>query len=422
MIAPMIGGPGMTTNYKVVLPFYVYAAVAFLCGTLLLLLRTDIVGAHHFNPPALAITHTMALAWGTMIIFGASHQLLPVLVEGKLHSDVLAYLTFGFSGVGIPVLIYGFYVFDVNLPMQAGAVLVNTGVLFYVINVFQSTFRSHKRSIHAWYVITASVWLLVTTLFGMLLVFNFTWKIFPANSVDYLSVHAHLGIVGWFVFMVVGVGSRLIPMFLISKYTDNKTLWLIFGLLNVALVSFSCFYLHTHAPVLFYIPLFLGLAAIALFGRHCYRAYHLRIRKSVDRQVKTSLLSVAQMLLALVVAFAFFSDGNTAGVALIYGFCIFFGWLTAIIMGMTFKTLPFITWNKAYHNRAHQGKTPAPKELFNEHVYNVMLYTYLGGFALFILGIVVQHQLVLKVAASALVIAAILYLYNAMITVTHKPG
>ena len=76
----------------------------------------------------------MALAFGTMIVFGASHQLLPVLIEGKLDSSLMAYLTFGFTGVGIPVLIFGFYVFDVGLPMQIGGVLINLGVLCYVIN------------------------------------------------------------------------------------------------------------------------------------------------------------------------------------------------------------------------------------------------------------------------------------------------
>lgn len=422
MTSPVIGGPGKTTNYRVVLPFYVYAALGFLCGTVLLFSHTGIVETHYFNPHTLAITHTMALAWGTMIIFGASHQLLPVLVEGKLDSDVLAYLTFGFAAVGIPLLIFGFYIFDVGLPMQAGAILVNTGVLTYVINVCRSALKSNKRNVHAWYAITAAFWLFATTFFGLLLVFNFSTDIFSGNSVDYLSLHAHLGIVGWFVLMVVGVGSRLIPMFLISKYTDNRMLWLIFALLNSALIIFSCLYLQSFSSTLFYVPVVMGLIAIALFGRHCYKAYKERIRKGVDRQVKTSLIAVVQMLVVLIVAFALLPDAEFRGVAFVYGFCIFFGWLTTIILGMTFKTMPFIVWNKVYHNRGHLGKTPAPKELFNETVYKIMLYSYLSGFLTFIIGILILNQIVLKAAAAALVLAAILYVHNVWITATHKSG
>src|SRR5690606_26509608 len=173
MMSPLIGGLQKTTNYKVVLPFYIYASLGFLLGTILLLCHTEVVGVHYFNPQTLAITHTMALAGGTMIIFGASHQLLPVLVEGKLGSDRLAYLTFWLTAIGIPLLIYGFYVFDMGLLMQIGAILINLGVICYLANVLGSSFKSNRRNVHAWYVITAALWLFATTFFGLLLVLNF---------------------------------------------------------------------------------------------------------------------------------------------------------------------------------------------------------------------------------------------------------
>lgn len=422
-MSPLVGGLQKTTNYRVVLPFYIYAALGFLSGTLLLLFSTEAVGTHHFNPQTLAITHTMALAWGTMIIFGASHQLLPVLVADKLDSDRLAYLTFGFSAVGIPLLIYGFYVFDMGWPLQVGAILINIGVICYLANVLGSSFRNNRRSVHAWYVVTATLWLFATTFFGLLLVLNFRTPILPGNSVDYLSIHAHLGIVGWFVLMVIGVGSRLIPMFLISKYTNEKVLWVVFALLNLALISFSVLYLTTYPAAVLYIPIIMGLVAILLFGRHCYLAYKARIRKSVDEQVKTSLISVAQMLLpfvALIIALAFLPSGQFPRITMLYGFCIFFGWITAIILGMTFKTMPFIIWNKVYHNKAHQGRTPAPKEIFSDNIYKIMLYSYLAGFVIFIVGIIMLSSIVLKIGSLALLIAAVLYVYNVTITAGHK--
>ncbi|NGM60989.1 cytochrome C oxidase subunit I [Sphingobacterium sp. SGG-5] len=423
MMSPLIGGLQKTTNYKVVLPFYIYASLGFLLGTILLLCHTEVVGVHYFNPQTLAITHTMALAWGTMIIFGASHQLLPVLVEGKLDSDRLAYLTFWLTAIGIPLLIYGFYVFDMGLLMQIGAILINLGVICYLANVLGSSFKSNRRNVHAWYVITAALWLFATTFFGLLLVLNFRTPIFVGNSVDYLAIHAHLGIVGWFVLMVVGVGSRLIPMFLISKYTNERLLWLVFVLLNMALIGFSIAYLANFPAISFYIPIILGLLAVVLFCKYCYNAYKVRIRRSIDQQVKTSLISIVQMFLpfvALIIALTFLPQGLFPRMAIIYGFCIFFGWITAIILGMTFKTMPFIIWNKVYHNKAHKGKTPAPKEIFNDNIYKIMLYSYLGGFILFIFGIVLLHQIVLKIGALLLLITAVLYVYNVMITAGHK--
>jgi len=424
MFSPLIGGLQKTTDYRVVLPFYFYAAISFLVANILLLLHTNITDVNYFNPYTLAITHAMALGWGTMIIFGASHQLLPVLVEGKLDSNTLAYLTFSFAAIGIPILIYGFYVFNTGYILQAGATLINVAVIFYLINVFSSSFKSKKRNVHAWYIVAATLWLFSTTFFGLLLVFNFTQNILPQNSVSYLSIHAHLGLIGWFLLMVIGVGSRLIPMFLISKYTNDKVLWIIFILINTSLISFIIFKTLQLNTYFYYFSIEMSLIAIILFANHCKKAHKIRIRKNVDEQMKTSLISVLQMILPIVVLIIILSilpNHHQDKIVLLYGFCILFGWITAIILGMTFKTLPFIVWNKVYHKKAHAGKTPAPKELFSEKIYHLMLLIYLIGFIAFIVGIIFTNQLIVKIGAAALLIAAILYVINTSKVFLHKP-
>jgi len=424
MLTPLMGGLQKTTNYRVVLPFYIYASVSFIVATVLLFFHTDIFDAHYFNPPTLAITHILALGWGTMIIFGASHQLLPVLVEGKLDSDFLAYATFVLAAIGIPVLVVGFYIFNTGWVMQTGAVLMNLAIIFYLVNVISSSFNSKSRNVHAWFIITAAVWLFSTAFFGLLLVWNFSHNLLSLNSVSYLTIHAHLGLVGWFLLLIIGVGSRLIPMFLISKYTNDFNLWLVYIFINAALISFIVFKLMNLSASFYYISIASGLIGILLFGRHCVKAYKVRIRRQVDEQMKTSLISVAQMLLpflVMIVVLGFLPANSHSNIVMLYGFCIFFGWITAIIMGMTFKTLPFIVWNRVYHKKAHAGKTPAPKELFSEHIYHAMLISYLAGFVIFIIGIITLNQWVLKAGALALMAAAVLYVSNTGKTLLHQP-
>lgn len=427
MIAASIGGAGLqqTTHHRVVLPFYVYAALSFLLATALLFWHTDIANTHHFNPYTLAITHTMALGWGTMIILGASHQLVPVLIEGKLYSYRLAMLSFIFTALGIPLLVTAFYVFNTGWPMIGGAALINLGVLFYVINVCMSSFKSKLKNVHAWFIICASLWLLATVLVGLLLVCNFSHPIFPQHSVAYLSLHAHLGLVGWFLLLIIGVGSRLIPMFLISKYSNDKKLWQIFACINAGLLAFVVFQIVNVAAHWYYLPIAAILAGIVLFGIYCRKAYLVRIRKAVDEQMKTSLLSVMQMLLPLLVLFislVLLPIPQVPRMAILYGFSIFFGWITAIILGMTFKTLPFIVWNKVYHQKAQHGRTPAPKDLFSEKIYHAMLLVYLTGFVLYIFGIIIASNALLLAGAAALLVAALLYVCNVFITLLHKPS
>src|SRR5665213_830526 len=131
------------TSWQVVLPFYVYAALSFLTATILLFFSSSAFLQHYFHPQTLAITHIMALGWGTMVILGASHQLIPVLIEGKLYSNILAYLSFSFAAIGIPLLVIGFYEFDFGWPAQSGAIFINVAIIFYLINIGTSTVFIH---------------------------------------------------------------------------------------------------------------------------------------------------------------------------------------------------------------------------------------------------------------------------------------
>jgi len=413
------------TSYKVVLPFYIYAALSFLVATIILFFSSSAFLQHYFHPRTLAITHMMALGWGTMMILGASHQLVPVLIEGKLYSNLLAYLSFVFAAIGIPLLVYGFYDFDFGWPAQWGAILINTAVIFYLINIAISMAKSQKENVHAVFVFTATLWLLITTIVGLFLIYNFTHNILSKDSLAYLPLHAHLGIIGWFLLLVIGVGSRLIPLFLISKYHNEKLLWWIYALINVGLITFIICFLYTDIKGLFFLPVATILISLLMFGYFCYKAYQERLRRKVDDQLKISLLSVLMMLLPLIfllilIVLLLFSVDDP-GLILTYGFCIFFGWITAIIFGMTFKTLPFILWNKTYHSKAGLGKTPNPRELFNNKIFLLMAIAYLAGFILFGSGILLANEFLLRYAALLLVVAAILYNGNVFKMIMHKP-
>lgn len=413
-----------TTTHKAVLPFYIYAALAFLVGAVMLFISSSAFTQHYFQPHTLAITHIMTLGWGTMIILGASHQLLPVLVEGKLYSNALAYLSFAFAASGIPLLVYAFYTFNILWQAQYGAILINAAIALYLLNVALTISKSKHENIHALFIFTATVWLFITTLAGGLLVYNFTYNILPKDSLHYLSLHAHIGIAGWFLLLVTGVGSRLIPMFLISKYDNKKLLWWIYILINSGLLVFIFLFFYLPGTLLYLLPVAIIVIALLLFAYYCYKSYSYRIRKHVDEQMKISLLSVLMMiapLVLLVIIFALWliSSPNPHWI-LAYGFTIFFGWLTAIILGMTFKTLPFIVWNKVYHAKSGLGKTPNPKDLFSSKLFNSMAVIYLAGFLCFGMGIITSNNVAIKGGALFLIGCAFLYNINVFKTLFHK--
>ena len=233
-----------------------------------------------------------------------------------------------------------------------------------------------------------------------------------------------MGIAGWFLLMVTGVGSRLIPMFLISKYNKPRLLWIVYVLINIGLIFFVVIHIYFNHSSLYLVSFTCVVIALAMFAFYCRQAHKLRIRRQVDRQMKISLLSAGMItipLIILLVTISLLQTGtdNTRLVSL-YGFVVFFGWITAIIFGMTFKTLPFIIWNKVYHAKAGLGKTPNPKELFSDQLFTAMAAAYLFGFMLFAVGILSGETHLLKAAALLLLLAALLYNFNVFIIIFHK--
>lgn len=414
------------TTHKVVVPFYSYAAFTLLAATLLLFFSAASFTGHFFHPHLLAITHAMALGWGTMMILGASHQLVPVLTESRLYSIPLAYVCFASAAIGIPLLLYGFYIFNMGWPARWGGALIVFSILCYLINIAGTITKNKTENVHAVFVFTAALWLLLTTGLGLALVYNFSYPIFSKNSLAYLPLHAHMGIVGWFLLLVIGVGSRLIPMFLISKYSNPGLLWLIFILINAGLLIFLLLFLFYPTAIFYLIPVVIVLAAIVLFGFYCFQCYQQRIRRQVDEPMKTSLLAIVLILLPLlvmlIILFMLVQNSMETRLLLAYGFVIFFGWITAIIFGMTFKTLPFIVWNKVYHQKAGLGKTPNPKDLYSNKLFKAMVITYGAGFVLFVAGVLAVQILLLQSGAVFLITAAVLYNYNVIKLLLHKSG
>lgn len=407
-----------------VVPFYLYAAVSFLVCSILLILSTESFTQHYFSPQILAITHGMALGWGTMIILGASHQLVPVLTEKPLFSIKLAHISFFLAAAGIPLLVYGFYTFNMGWPSKWGGRLVLLSVMSYQVNIFKSVKTGKGVNIFSLFIVTAASWLFITALLGLALVYNFTYPFLPKDVLTYLPFHAHAGILGWFLMLIIGVGSRLIPMFLISKYQNNRRLRLIYLLINGGLIYFLLsYYFHFPYPVLI-TGLAIG-AALSFFLHYIFRVWQSRIRRKVDQPMRISLLSVAMMLLPLfillVVSGYRISGKPLNRLVLLYGFLIFFGWMTSLILGMTFKTLPFIIWNKCYHDKAGLMKTPDPKSLMSDRLFMAMGISYIAGFLLYAFGIFGGYANLLKAGATALILAAVCYNLNVLKIWRHKP-
>lgn len=422
---------GLQTNKapssSVVIPHFIFGAVSFVLVAILLLLSGNSFTGHYFQPKILAVTHLAVLGWASMIIFGSLYQLIPVILEEKLFSEILAKITFYLFGSGSLVLTAGFWNFSTDLFLPLGSIMVFSAILLFCVNIWVTSVKSPAKSIEADFILTSTIWLFLTGLLGILMTFNFNFLFFDRPHLEYLKVHANMGIAGWFLCLIMGVGSRLIPMFLVAHKLNKKILTAAYYSLNLGLIILVSGWLFQAPEYIVLSGSVLIGTAVILFGRFIYTAYKKRIRKQTDIGLKQSFTAMGILGIPLItgLVLSLFQDTESSLFlkgSLIYGTSVFLGFVTALILGQTYKTLPFIIWLRTYGKVVGKVKTPLPKELYSDKLGNWQFAFYLLAFAGIIIGIAIPESLMIKVGAGFLIVAAVIYNINILKMMLHlKP-
>jgi hypothetical protein len=412
----------------VVAPHYLVGTVSFILASVLMVIHYEDLLNYHLTPTLIAITHLIILGWVSIVIFGALYQLIPVVMEVKIYSEKLAYATLGVMVTGLIFLITGFLKFEFKASFEVitGASFVITGVVMFAFNTLKSAAASQKKSISRLYIIASGLYLLLNVSLGLFMVLNMSYNWLATAHTEFLKAHLVVGLIGWFLMLIIGVAARLLPMFLIvHKLKEVYLKWGFYLLNSGILLSFTLVWIPEYPKELFAAALILILAGLILFLLFSYDVFSKRMRKKLDSGMKPTAIALIMFALSLI-AFAAVYAGNdffglpagrleiVAGILMIYGF------FTGIILGQTYKTLPFIIWLFHYQKLVGRQKTPLPGELFNEKFVSVHTWTFVISVVLFVAGLLFSIQIVVLSATATMLLTSMIYGYNSSKMIFHK--
>jgi hypothetical protein len=394
---------------KTVLPYYLTAACCLVIISLMTLFTVKDFDGHFFQPHLLAITHLTVFGWGTMIILGASNQLMPVIADTKLYSERLPVAVYLFLITGTCLLVHSFWNFELTWPIFAGAFSILTALALHSMNIFVTVKRSPVKNIIINFIMTAHIWLILTALIGITLLFNFRFGFLPVDHLHYLKIHASIGMAGWFLLLIIGVSSRLVPMFLLSRKEVKIWLTIAYYLINAGLIFFLIegMVLRTNSGYPWYISLIAaGILCYLFYICQCYKS---AIRKKMDSGMKVTFVAIGSISLPGIIMMAYLLHSRGAPVSMItaYGYSFFGGFITTLIMGQTFKTLPFMVW--MHLTKPDRLQELQPKDLYNEHLIMLQLGLYLPGFLLFLSGILIHSRYLMYPGCFMMIAASIIY-------------
>lgn len=403
---------------RTIFPYYCTAAFMLVIISILTFISAADFTGHFFQPHLLAITHLTVLGWGTMIIMGATNQLMPVIADGKLYSERIPVASFILLLAGTCLLVHSFWNFNLAAVIFTGASFVLIALILHAVNIVLTSKKSHDNNITIDIILTAHVWLIITAVIGLALLLNFRFGFLPSDHLQYLKVHASVGMAGWFLQLVIGVSSRLIPMFLLSREEPKKYLTMAYYLINCGLLLLlieGMIFGSTGWHWVYISLIVTGLLFYIYFVRQCYKS---AIRKHMDAGMKQTFIALFAISVPFILLISASLYHHEAPVSLItaYGYSFFAGSITVLIMGQTFKTLPFIAW--MHLTKPNRLAEVQPKDLYKERLVVFQVALYFPGFLLFLAGILFKSQFlmypgsVLMVAASLLYFAHVLYVVN----------
>ena len=411
----------------VVLPHYAIGSIAFIIASIMLFFTAGDLSLSYVGPKILSIIHILILGWVMMIIFGALYQLIPVVMEIKLYSEGLAYASLVTLTIGTILMAWGFWdTYTVpTVSKHIGGTFVLLSVLLFVYNVLMSALKTVNKTIENKFIVTAAFWLLATVSFGIFILFNISYAWVAKSSIELLKIHVLMGIVGWFMLLIIGVASTLMPMFFIAHQLNKKCLERSYILVNVGLVlGIVLLYIfpNTSWVSIFALPIFMGMA---MFFKYNYSAYKKRLRKKLDIGMKLSVLAfvvfISSMLLGiLTIIISDIYPAISTKVYLSFGASLLFGFFTILILGQMYKTLPFIVWLQKYQDKVGKFTIPLPNDLYSEKVADAHYYSAIAAIVALLIGLLLSLTIVIQIASILFVITSLLYAYNTFMIIMHK--
>lgn len=340
-------------------------------GAGLVVIAPDLAAAHFLEPRVLAVTHVYTLGVVVASVFGALYQFYPMSLGAGARS-VRVGVWGGWSlHAGIATIVAGFWVWSPALQ-AAGWVL-----LFLAVGCVSWNLLPHRRRMTqgrraAGYVSTAHSMLgLAMFVAGARIGASLEWWSF--DRLGAIAAHFHLAAFGFAGLTAVGVGGRMLPMFLVSGPAPDWPFRVIgpAGSLGLLLLSAGLLW---NVDSLVWLGALIGLLAGALFIGVVAGYFRRRLVRVLEPAFGHVAAGFTSLLAGLVVGVVQLAE---PGVSLrgwtIYAELILLGWLILFITGIWYRLLGFLIWLHFY-----RGAEGLPVRTAAELVHRPAAWTALG--------------------------------------------
>ncbi|HWQ91634.1 MAG TPA: cbb3-type cytochrome c oxidase subunit I [Clostridia bacterium] len=440
------GGIPHAVSVRLPLRFMVTGVLAFMAGVACLVLRPDILATYHYNQYVIATTHLFVLGWISSVVMGAMYQLVPVALETKLYSERLARWHFILHLVGFVGMVWMFWKWDMKQVGHFGSVF-GVGVLLFLYNLGRTLLRIPHWNTVGVAVASALAWFGMAILAGLMIAAGkCSYETGAATGattmwsglIEFLEqagryatrfdqmaamhAHAHLGAVGVFVMLIVGISYKLVPMFSLSEVQKPWRAALSVALINLGLGgAFVTILLRSPFKLAFTL---LTIAGLVFYGFELSAILAARKRRTLDGALIQFITALTLLVPTAGLAVVLSWPGLpltlfTGQLENLYGFVGLIGVVSLAITGMLYKILPFLVWYSSYGGLIGKRKLPALADLYSARLQKIGFILYLLGLTITAAGIVLSNVWLCRTGAAVLGLSGIFFVVNVGKILSH---
>jgi len=167
--------------------------------------------------------HVILLGFVTMAMIGATHRLLPIILNAELYSPRLARLVTVALPAGFAILIGGFITSSLRLELAIGGLLV-LSIGLYAYNLLRTWVGSgHPGNAASDHLLIATFFLVLMMIMGVLVGANFLPQL-PVLTFGslHLAAYTHMALIGFILQTVLGALSHGIPEILATSRIASR--------------------------------------------------------------------------------------------------------------------------------------------------------------------------------------------------------
>lgn len=349
-----------------------------------------------WSPLTVGLTHAFTLGVVAMVMCGAMTQMLPVLAGSPLPKvQWVGPAVHLLLSLGTLAFVYGFIVGG-KTELYWGVGCLVLGLSIFIVSVGVALWRIQNPSNTIVGMRLSVVSLLITMLLGAARASGLLDSLGFGSIAMLIDVHLGWGLLGWVGLLAMGVSYQIVPMFMVTPdYPEKLSRWLLPLIFLILLVWGALKLAGASGLVPTSVPstlLFLIAACLALFALLTLKVQSQRKRKVPDISMMFWKISMVSILLSACLwmgAQIWPEIGQAPRYPLVLGITMILGGACALVNGMLYKIVPFLSWfhlqNMQMKQMCFSVQIPNMKQFIPDKYARGQFYLFLWAYLLSLL-------------------------------------